>query len=887
MPLQLLFKTKRNIFQLLQTLIMERIKPYLFRHFILALTFLFSYGITAAQGTLSGSVKDENGETLIGATAAVKGTDSGTTTDLEGNYSLRIPAGDQTIVFSYTGFSNYEMSITVEDGATYTQDVILNQGSLGLDEIVVTGTFSGRTQKESPMSMTILDGKRLQQLSSNSQADVLRTIPGITAEGGGGEVATNLFVRGFPSGGQYAFTPLSIDGIPVLSTFGLNSSAHDVFFRNDIGLRSLEFVRGGSATLQGAGSVAGIVNYQSIRGSDDPVNKVQLEWAEGGRIKTDFLAAGPISKGLYYAFSGFYRYDEGPLETGLPSRGYQLRGNVKKVFNEGNSSVILSMQKIDDNVQFYLPYPLDNSNDAKERPTGNDGETIYTMLSSQLKDFSFDTPFGRFKSPIGDGVTTNGQFFMAELKHSFGNDWRLSAKTKAASYDHWFNLFLDGDGTHNTPEPQDSYLMDRDIPTGATFIYADNGSKLAGSDLLFENRVLDRQRDMEELVGEVNLTKTVNNHNLTIGTFMSNTKALDNNWIHNVLGDFSNSPRAVSLTYTDSLGNEVTHSSSGYVEGSGRQTSNKTLQSTKIAMYLADEIKGEKFDFDIGLRWEKAIGNVSLENGVGSNNFNKGIVDATDVAFVIAGLYKLNKELNLYANGSRGYFFPQLRSLKFAGGTPQSYETETVIQGEIGAKYSNKKLAGTAAIFFNALSDRRNVDIVNDGQGGITESIQLQSTQTFGLEASLNYNISKGFNAYGNFTYQAHEFTEVEGNPEQEGNSIARIPNVMGMVGLSYDDGSWDANLSSNFLGSKFANNSNTVELDGFNIVRLDAGYTMALGKGDESLRLGLSVFNLLDADGVTEGSPRQGNSQVSGGNFFVGRPILPRRIFIRATFDF
>lgn len=76
------------------------------------------------------------------------------------------------------------------------------------------------------------------------------------------------------------------------------------------------------------------------------------------------------------------------------------------------------------------------------------------------------------------------------------------------------------------------------------------------------------------------------------------------------------------------------------------------------------------------------------------------------------------------------------------------------------------------------------------------------------------------------------------------------------------------------------------MELDGFNIVRLDAGYAFPLGN-DESLRFGIAIFNLLDADGVTEGSPRQGNSQVAGGNFFVGRPILPRRLFLRATFDF
>ncbi|MEL6629461.1 MAG: TonB-dependent receptor, partial [Bacteroidota bacterium] len=96
----------------------------------------------------------------------------------------------------------------------------------------------------------------------------------------------------------------------------------------------------------------------------------------------------------------------------------------------------------------------------------------------------------------------------------------------------------------------------------------------------------------------------------------------------------------------------------------------------------------------------------------------------------------------------------------------------------------------------------------------------------------------------------------------------------------------FDANISSNFLGSKFANDANTVELDGFNIVRLDLGYRFSLGQ-DESMRLGVSVFNLLDTDGVTEGSPRQGNSQTGSSEFFVGRPILPRRIFVRASFDF
>ncbi len=858
-----------------------------FKHLYCALILVLSIGMANAQGTLSGIITAKNGETLIGATIMVKGQGSGTISDIDGSYEVKLPAGEQVVVFSYTGYATYEMSIMVDDGTKYTENVALGVDNFSLDIIVVTGTFSGRTQKESPMSMTLLNAAQLQQLASNSQADVLRTIPGITAEGGGGEVATNVFVRGMPSGGQYQFTPLQVDGLPVLSTFGLNSSAHDVYFRNDMGIRNLEFVRGGSSTLFGAGSVAGIVNYTSVTGSEEHENKVQLEWADGGRIRTDFLTAGPLSENLFYAFSGFYRYDEGPLETGMPTRGYQLRGNVKKLFNNGKSSLTVYTQFIDDNVQFYLPYPLANDAGQRERPVGNDGETIYTMLTGQAKDFSFDTPFGRFKSPIGNGVTTKGGYVMFDLRHSFGNDWRLSSKAKAASYDHWFNLFLDGDGDHNVPETQEAYLTDRALPANATFAYADDGKALAAGDLLFQNRILDRQRPMQELVGETYLTKTIGSHNISLGTFLANTKADDNNWIANYVGDFRNAPRMVNINYTDSLGNDVAYSTGGFISGS--QTSNRYHESSKIAFFVGDEIKGEQFNIDIGLRWERASGIISRETGVGSNTFQKGDVSTSDFAIAVAGLYKLSSAMNLYANFSRGYFFPQLRSISFsAPGFPQSYEPESVLQGEVGVKYAKNNLAATAALFYVGLSDRRNVDFINDpnNPANVIEEVKVQSTQTFGLETSLNYTITQGLNVYGNFTFQNHEFTKVEGNEEQEGNELRRQPNVMGMVGLSYDGFGFDANLSGNFMGSKFANDGNTVELDGFNIIRLDAGYKFSLGE-KETFRLGLSVFNLLNADGITEGSPRQGDAQTGSSEYFVGRPILPRRIFIRGTFDF
>ena len=71
-----------------------------------------------------------------------------------------------------------------------------------VEQVVVTGTSAARTILKTPMQSTTLDSQRLEMLASNSAADLLTTIPTLKAEGGGGEVATNVFVAGLPSTGQ-------------------------------------------------------------------------------------------------------------------------------------------------------------------------------------------------------------------------------------------------------------------------------------------------------------------------------------------------------------------------------------------------------------------------------------------------------------------------------------------------------------------------------------------------------------------------------------------------------------------------------------------------------------------------------------------------------------
>ncbi len=94
---------------------------------------LFSLSAAIAQ-TVSGVITDsKTGDPIIGANILVKGTTTGTISDLDGSYSLNASEG-QTLVISYIGYSNKEVVV----GASSTIDVALQEGEV-LDEVVVVG----------------------------------------------------------------------------------------------------------------------------------------------------------------------------------------------------------------------------------------------------------------------------------------------------------------------------------------------------------------------------------------------------------------------------------------------------------------------------------------------------------------------------------------------------------------------------------------------------------------------------------------------------------------------------------------------------------------------------------------------------------------------------
>ena len=802
-----------------------------------------------------------------------------------------------------------------------------------VEEVIVTGTARSRTSFDTPVQVTSFDEDLLRKVSSSSQADILRVVPGVKPEGGGGEVATNVFISGLPSGGQYAFTPLQYDGIPTISSFGLNSSSHDVYARNDLGIERLEFVQGGASNLFGAGSVSGLINYISKVGGDEPESTVQLEVAEDTRMKVDFATSGPLAEGSnnYYALSGWYRYDEGPLDTGLPSEGYQLRGNFRHVFDDDSGHFTIYAQAINDKVQFFLPYPLAGD---RSRARGNDGSEVFTAQTAEAEGLSHLTPDGIYETNIRDGVLTEGGSIAFALKKDLSDEWTLNAKAGLKSYTHQFNLFLDGDGLSNpNPLALEDYLDLYGYGTAgvadaanATATFTDSGRAVPDGYLLWGNRVLDRQRPMDDFTAEVSATRTFDmgdlSHAVTIGAYASRATVGDRNNIITYLGEFNDRPQLVDLSITDvdgsltgTVGNELVISRNGVRKSNG-ETGNNDARANRYAFYITDQIEADTWSLDIGARFETVDNNLTKERnssfaldamelaafyGLGANetlisdltsvstgNGDFQRVDFDDSAVAVSGafLYKLSDTTNLYFNASSGFFFPQARSQAINEfNEPGPYDEERIQSFEGGVKLSTDSITGSASLFYVELEDRQSVEFINDGQGGVITQANKTSTESTGLKLAGTYNINDYFSVNVNATYQDGEYTKFEGNDAVVGNEMERNPEFTGSIGLNYSNDNFDFSISNAHTGSHFVDRNNNNKVDSFDIINVNAGYTMQVGNNDETLRIGLSVFNIGDTDGITEGSPRA--PQAGGAAFFVGRPVLPSRVTLRLTYDF
>lgn len=206
--------------------------------YTISLLLLFGLGLQAQNITVSGTVKDqETGEPLTGVSILEKGSDRGTTTDLDGNYKLQVSKTDAILVFTYVGYITEEFTAR-GDGEL---SISLQASTTLLNEVVVTALGLERSSRDLGYAVQRIDAADIADVKSPNFVDNLAAqVAGVTVSQGATGVGSTSKVT---IRGEASFTnnnPLFVvDGIPVNNNSIVN-------FTNDAaaGFQEVDFGNG-------------------------------------------------------------------------------------------------------------------------------------------------------------------------------------------------------------------------------------------------------------------------------------------------------------------------------------------------------------------------------------------------------------------------------------------------------------------------------------------------------------------------------------------------------------------------------------------------------------------------------------------------------------------
>ncbi|MCV9389191.1 SusC/RagA family TonB-linked outer membrane protein [Reichenbachiella ulvae] len=178
----------------------------------LALLMLWSFNLKAQDTVVKGQVTSTVGESLPGVSVLLKGTTTGTVTDIDGNFSISVSSDDQVLVFSFIGMKAQEVAV----GGRSVIDVVMEDDVTALEEVVVVGY--GTKKKALVTGANIRqDGETLRALNTGQPMEALQGItPGVSISRTSGQPGAGTKVRIRGVGTIANSNPLYVvDGVPV------------------------------------------------------------------------------------------------------------------------------------------------------------------------------------------------------------------------------------------------------------------------------------------------------------------------------------------------------------------------------------------------------------------------------------------------------------------------------------------------------------------------------------------------------------------------------------------------------------------------------------------------------------------------------------------------
>jgi outer membrane receptor protein involved in Fe transport len=787
-----------------------------------------------------------------------------------------------------------------------------------LDEVVVTGTTSSsRTVLTSSVALTVATREDLERKAPRSTAQALELVPGIFVEASGGEVSNNFSVRGLAGGGQQ-FIQISEDSLPVFYTDALA----DTILKQELSIDRLEAVRGGTSGVLAVNGAGATINFITRKPADVASGSLQLTTSSFATKRIDGFYTAPISENWSFSTGGFYRSADSVRDTGFTAdEGGILRAAVMRKFDGGR--LILNVKVVDDHNTFLTPIPLRNSRDPEGIPGLS--ATSGTLIGPDVARFTVrTTPTTGFSTKdvdLHDGVDTKATAFGYDFETDVAEQFNVFARGRYTDFDNKFNANFSYDNASLQPavdrlnpalRPDTALLLSRFpgtraalrvVATGEILSTPEQLNALNGNGLVAENVTAINRAKVQEFASDSGVRWETDDNSLTVGVlYFHSNRYNDSVGASTYLSDVRDNSRRLDVVALNAAGQVVgslTENSLLNYGTFGEGISRSNMDSTSV--YANNELRlGDKWRVDAGVRYE--FNDYTLDEGIG-NGFTP--IDGTQTD-------------NIIANDG----IAQFGGASFSGNFQRRDRSFDKLASTIGVNYlltPNFAIYGRYARGFQAQGQNKPTDL-NFAEGGIryqTRHFQasltafrtvfkdfLFSRQPAGAPREVFF--TSDIDVYGGefdvrwtpldwFRIQANgviQDSKLNIRDDQgtgfaasfDGNAPERTPpvNITVTPSILLPDDRGEIYVTYRRIGRIYSDLANSIRLPGYGV--LSAGVLYNLG---EKTRLAVSVDNITNTIGLTEGNPRAGFIENTGSDYFFARPILGRNAIASVTVDF
>lgn len=375
---------------------------------------LWNTSLFAQSVAITGTVGDDAGVPLPGVNILVEGTNMGTQTDFDGNYTITAQVG-QNLIFSFLGFKSTVVPVTETSNII---DLRLEQDASALEEVVVTGFSMKREKKALGYSVSEIASSAIEE---RSEGDLARVLTGkssglnINNASGLSGSATNINIRGYNTINGSNQPLFVVDGVPISNDTNAtgsfqngNSGSSRSLDIDPNNIANVSILKGyAAATVYGSEGKNGVILITTKAGSAaTSLKKREITVTQG--MFTNEIASLPdyqnsFGNGFDGAFGNFYSnwgpgfYPNGVGGFGEPGSGINPDGTTPHPYNRANlaevfpeyQGVRIPWGAAENNVRDFFRKGLAVNTNVDIAGGSNDGKYSYNFNYGHLDDEGF------------------------------------------------------------------------------------------------------------------------------------------------------------------------------------------------------------------------------------------------------------------------------------------------------------------------------------------------------------------------------------------------------------------------------------------------------------------------------------------------------------------